>query len=455
VAGLFTDFWLDEIWALDIVARIATPLDVFTRVHFDANHWLHSLYLWCLGPREGWIAYRLPALAAGIATLPLGVAIARRSGDREAGLALLLLGGSYLLTVYASEARGYATAVCFALGAFHALGRALDARAPRWAVAFNACCVLGLLSHLTFLLPYAGLLAWSVARALRRPIRPRAALADLAGCHALTLAVFAALYVVDVRHMQIGGGPESPLATVVGNLAALTLGFPDALPLQRFAIGACAAVAVAGVIGLRSDPSRVWVFYSVTLLLAPAAVVAAKAADSPFWTERYFLVCVPFLLLLLAGVLARLSRNGGVGAALGAALLLLYLAGNGARTADFLRFGRGSYREAVAYMVAHDPSRTVTVGSDHDFRNSMLLGYYRRTVPTDRELVYLSQGAWPPEGPRWLIVRDDDARREPEASLVVAGRIEYGLARHFPFAGVSGWSFALYRRTAPGDAVTP
>jgi uncharacterized membrane protein len=455
VAGLFTDFWLDEIWALDIVGRIATPLDIFTRVHFDTNHWLYSLLLWCIGPREGWIAYRLPALAAGIATLPLMVASARAKTERAAGIALLLSGGSFLLIEYASEARGYALAVCFALGAFHALARAQASHDWRWRIAFNACAVLGLLSHLTFLFPYAGLLAWSIAHASTRPIRVRASLVRIAACHALPLSVFALLYYLDIRFIQHGAGPETGLATVLGNLAALVLGLPDTLLFQRVGIGLCAAVAAAGIWTLRNDPSRAWVFFAVTLVLAPAAVVTARAADFPYWTERHFLVCVPFLLLLVAGLLARLSRASRAGAALAFALLALYLAGNTVRVVDFLRFGRGHYREAVEYMVAHDPDRVLTVGSDYDFRNSMVLGYYARFVPKDRSLAYVREREWPPEGPRWLIMHSLDAHYEPPASYVFAGRVEYTLARHFPFSGVSGWHWALYRRVDPADAVSP
>ncbi len=446
VLGVLTDFWLDEIWALDIVGRIDSPLDVFTRIHFDTNHWLYSLLLFFIGPREDWIAYRLPALAAGIATLPMMVALARREGNLEATIALLLAGSSFLLIEYSSEARGYAPAVLFSLGAFYALGRQLESGRVSWAAAFNALCILGLLSHLTFLFPYAGLLAWSVAAALVRPTRPAAALRRIASCHALPLLFFLGLYVVDIRHIQHGAGPESPIASIVGRLSALTLGLPETGVFPAVAIAVCAGIAVAGIWRLRRDPSRRWVFYAITLLLAPACVVVARGREFPFWSERHFLVCVPFLLLLLARLLVHVANSGRRGRAAAILFVALYVTGNSVRTFDFLRFGRGQYREAVEYMFAHSTEPAVTVGSDHDFRNSMLLTYYSRFAPKERQLVYVGEDAWPREGPRWLILHSTDEDRVAEPQYVFADRVEYRLAKQFPFSGVSGWRWDLYER---------
>jgi len=447
IGGVCTEFWLDEVWALDIVSRISSPLDVFTRVHFDTNHWLYSLWLYAVAPRDGFVLYRLPALVAGLAALPLGIAIARRDGDeRAAGFALALLGGSFLLIEYSSEARGYALAVAFALGAFLAELRMRESLTPSGLLALNAGCVLGLLSHLTFLFPWAGLLAWSAAR-----LDPRRTFA----CHALPLAVFAALYWLDIRHIQHGAGPEAGLWTVLGQLAALVLGFSQGALFGAIAAAVCTAVAAAGIFTLRADGSRIWVFFAVTLFAAPAVVVAVRAPDFPYWTERHFLVCVPFLLLLAASLLARASRRGRAGAALAAALLALYLAGNALHTADFLRLGRGHYAEAVAYMLERDPEPELTVGSDHDFRNSMLLAFHARALPAGRSLAYLAKDAWPADGPRWLIVHSLAQDYAPAPSYVWAGRVEYELARHFPYAGVSGWHWALYRRSAVAGGVSP
>ena len=446
VWGLFTDFWLDEIWALDVVGRIASPLDVFTRVHFDTNHWLYSLLLFGIGPREGWIAYRLPALAAGVASLPLVFAIARREGELAGGIGLLLAGSSFLLIEYSSEARGYALAVFFALGAFHALRRFFESGRASWCVAFNVCCALGLLSHLTFLFPYAGFLAWSIAEGLTRPFRPVAACRRIASCHAVPVLLYLALYLVDIRHIQHGGGPETSLAAVIGRLSALTLGLPDAPLLPQVAIALCAGIAAIGAWQLWKSGSREWVFYAVTLLVSPACIVMARAQDFPYWTERHFLVCVPFLLLLLTVVLARVADSGRVGRAAAFSLLALYLAGNSVRTLEFLRFGRGHYRDAVEYIFAHSSASDVSVGSDHDFRNGMLLTYYGRYAPPGRRLVYFSGDGWPREGPQWLIIHSTDESHVASPQHIVDGRIKYVLSKQFPFSGVSGWHWDLYLR---------
>ncbi|HEC15996.1 MAG TPA: hypothetical protein ENI99_05405 [Sedimenticola sp.] len=44
IPGLFTDLWIDEIWALELLKPVKTFSEIFTAIHFDTNHWLYSLY---------------------------------------------------------------------------------------------------------------------------------------------------------------------------------------------------------------------------------------------------------------------------------------------------------------------------------------------------------------------------------------------------------------------------
>ena len=158
------EFWLDEIWSLLAFARtIKSPLDVFT-LHHDNNHYLITLWMYFVGPQQrNWLIYRIPSLVAGIGTVALAAQVGRRWGTFATLAASIVTGASYVLIVYASEARGYALAGFFALVAFLALDRFLATRSSAANLLFVVACVLGFLSHLTFIEFYFGAALWSFA----------------------------------------------------------------------------------------------------------------------------------------------------------------------------------------------------------------------------------------------------------------------------------------------------
>ena len=77
---------------------------------------------------------------------------------------MFLVGFSYFCIHYASEARGYAYAVLFALVAYYLLDRSHALRSLAGAAAFGVAAILGLLSQLTFAYAYGALLVWSIVR---------------------------------------------------------------------------------------------------------------------------------------------------------------------------------------------------------------------------------------------------------------------------------------------------
>ena len=62
----------------------------------------------------------------------------------------------------------------------------------------------------------------------------------------------------------------------------------------------------------------------------------------------------------------------------GLALLAVFVAGNAVNTGNLLRFGRGQYLAALRFMERNSEGREVVITSDHDFRNGMLVNYYKR-----------------------------------------------------------------------------
>jgi hypothetical protein len=433
------DLWLDEIWSLANARALRSPFEALTRIHLDNNHHLVTAWLWVIGDGSPPWAYRLVSVMSAAATVALA-ALRPLHRDRLEGLtAGILLAGSFLLVQYGSEARGYAPAALCAVAAFHAVDRWLASRRTPWAAAAGLLATVGLLAHLTYAFALAGLACWA-ALALRATWRERPASPAALAWLAMPFAALAALWAVDLRHLVIGGGPEYDLVEVLRETLRATLGIPRG-PLELLAIVALGAAAYE-VIALARAGDRRWAFFAVTVAAAPALLLAARRP--PILAPRYFLVTVPFLLVLLASALARLARLGAAGRVFHAAALALFCVGNAVPIAALLRHGRGHYGDAVAYLVEHTPGDAMTIGSDHDFRNGMVLGYYAERLRSKKEILYVEPGGGVPP-PEWYLHHDfaDPPRSDP--SIEVFGR-RYVLAASFPYAGLSGWRWLLYRR---------
>ena len=125
VVGLWSDFWLDEVWTWRLAARVGSVLDVFTGIHHSNNHHLNTLIFYWIGDTPEWWLYRLPALVCGSASVALAAAVAWRRGRLEAVLAAWLTAGCFALVHFSSEARGSGPTVTFALAALWLLERDL------------------------------------------------------------------------------------------------------------------------------------------------------------------------------------------------------------------------------------------------------------------------------------------------------------------------------------------
>ena len=186
------------------------------------------------------------------------------------------------------------------------------------------------------------------------------------------------------------------------------------------------------------------VFFATTLVLAPAAVLTVYHAR--YLDVRYFFVLFPFVWLLGARALARVAASGHAGRLAAVSIAALSFAGNVSNTLPLLRDGRGHYMEIVSTMAQLSSSETITVGSDHDFRNSLVLEYYAEKLPANRHVIYVPTGSWTPESPEWIVTHDFAApRSEPAISAPIPSFAHYTPVRCVPYGGISGWSWCLNR----------
>jgi hypothetical protein len=441
------DLWLDELWSLSFARQIAWPWHVVTAIHHDNNHPLNTLALYltvkAAGAHAPAIVYRLIPLLAGVATIPLLYWTERRQHDplsRVSGMiAAILCAGSFLAILYSSEARGYAPAAFFAVLAF-AMVRTREMTTGRDRALFAIVCALGLLSHLTFLFVYAGLAAWTFARFVlqRRDLRSWMAL------HQLPLVAIAGIYLVDARKLVYGGGPAFSVLDVVTRVLALTAGGQN-VGVERWSAMLRTVVAVVCAIWLlvraRDDE---WIFFVTTLVVAPALMFLVY--EPRYLDVRYFFVLVPFLWILGARTLAFLSTQAFGGRVFAVAFLLVALVGNLAHVIAPLRDGRGHYRDAIATMANMTPGELVTVGSDHDFSNRLVIDYYGEERPSGKTIVYVPSASGTPGDAEWYLTRSNESADQgiPLPVIALMGR-PYVLVRSFTYGGISGWTWHLYR----------
>lgn len=458
-AAAWHDLWLDEIWSLLMVDRfVSSPVDLLRgAMKHDNNHLLNSLYLAALGPHRPPIMYRIPAIATGSA----GVVAAWLLG-RQRGLASGWSGGiafaiSYPLVSCGSEARGYPLMSLFLLVAQWAALEAFEARTDRGVadhsmrlpVTFTIASVLGILSHLTFVMGYLGLLVWTSWQVWRRggPVRER--LRALLAWHVVPLVVVLWQYVFFVRGMTAGRGPGRTLfATACDGLSALAGG-----PVGGGAAIACGlAVAVLGGGCLlqcwRDRPARGW-FFLLSIVGAPAAVLGLFPAEH--LAIRYLIVPLQTLLLLIAEevpvfVVTQRAARRPWAAAIAVALSVAVGAANALRDGVLISRGRGAYREFLKAVAAesHWPGATITAASDSHFRNTLLVSYHQENAE-GRGIRLVDEAELPKWGSEWYFLLDTRDGMPPRPQVTDRHGNRYTFAGETRGGGLSASHWQVYR----------
>jgi hypothetical protein len=448
ILGAQNDLWLDEIWSLDLASKVSSPLEVFTKIHHDNNHYLNTLWLYFFGQRGNWFGYRILSLVTGVGTVALAGLIGRGRNRASSVLAMLLTGFSYVLVLYSSEARGFAPVVFFSFLSYYLLDRYLEKRRWQSAVLFSVSAVFGLLSHLIFLNVILAALLWSAFRLIRSRAGLGQTMIALFSCYALPLAFLAVLYFVDVRYLVIGGGTRTNLLSSYLSSLAWALGTPFTNPLKILTCIFAVTSLAAGIQMLWREKSDSFLFYASAILVVPILLAIIRHADVLY--VRYFIVGIAFLLILFSFVLASLYYRGPYGKAVCFVVLTCYLIANGLHLASLFKYGRGHYRDAIRFLVEHSKDPVVTIGSDHDFRIPIVLRFYLWDSMGERSARYYEQGSWPATGLEWIILHKQSAEEAepPPRQFVDRTGHRYELAATFPTAPLSGLHWFVYHNTA-------
>jgi hypothetical protein len=450
VLAALTDFWLDEILTLEWARGFSywgLAADPLTR--HDNNHVLNSMWLRFVesfGVPDHWLPYRLLAIVTGVvASIAMGCIGWRRSpieGVIAAGFGSL----SFVLVHYSSECRGYAPVCCFALLSFLVVDRALR-RPGVWASVALACCaVLGVLSHSTYAFAYIGFCVWSVAAG--RAGAPGGTLPALVRLHAFPFVFLALIYFLRIRGMVIGGGPEFGVPRALTNTMAHVVGWAWTGGWQGYVAAAAAVVLTTAACVLRVRERRLedssWVFFVTIVVVTPLLTAFVLRPDIIFM--RYFLVAVPFVMLLVAGVLARLWVCCGRGRIAAVLLLSVIAALNAWRMQGLLTAGRGQYLEALRYIVAQDPSPEIRVTGLPELHVDRLVGFYNRFLL--RKITFVKREE--ARQPGWIIFETQHplpAMPPGKKHSISSYGAFYDRQAVYPYASMSGAHWYLLRRS--------
>lgn len=441
---IHNELWLDELVSLHMATTVKTPWQIFTTIHKDNNHYLNTLYLYVVKNQKPPAAYRYLALLWGILLVPAGYWFLARRSRVDGALLAVLLAFSYPLIHFSAEARGYTGALLGSTLAAGALARWMSeenskSRSFFLAMIYAAGLILAILSHLTSVLICFPLAAGSLVILLERRQRIRWA-ARWFAINALPGAVFAAIYFFDLRFLIEMGGEPMTVSHGLSRLLALSLGWPGTGTRTIWIL----AAPLLGLLAWRLARERksgepLWL--ALVLIYAMPAVCMLVLKPG-FFAPRYFVIVLPFLYAGIAMLLSGLSGNPGRRIAL-AAVLALFVAGQGRLYARFLRVGQGQFTAALGYMIAHTPSARLTVTSNQDFRSTTELSYYAPRLLKHQQLLYVPQGVNSVQ-PEWYILHEEGSQPPGPATLSVEGQPTWFRAAYFGSAELSGQAFTIY-----------
>jgi hypothetical protein len=442
------DLWLDEIWSLHFAESVHSPLDVFTKIHHDGNHYLNTLCIHFLGRHGNWPGYRIPAIIAGLVSVVLAGVIGYRRNVTSGYFCMVLVAFSYVQILYSSEARGYASVVCLSLLCFLLMDIYLQNHLWWIGLIFSLCAILGFMSHLVFGPFFLSMLLWSAYHLLKTKTPRKPTSVALLLCYGAPVAFLVVLYFIDIRHMETAVGTHMGLLHGYGSSLGWAMGIRSPNFLLPLTDGVACVLLALGVQTLRREKSDSFVLFIGSIVVMP--LLAGWAWHGQGYYVRYFIIGIAFLLILFGFILADLWSWGRQRRTVSCLLLAFYLAANGWHTLRLFQHGRGHNAEMVRYLADNTNGLVTTIGSDSDSRFSKILQFNEPEFDPSKTGTYYSRGQWPSNGVEWLVYHRDSFEDpvSPGAQVTDGKGNLYDLVNTFPTAPLSGFHWFIYHRRA-------
>lgn len=443
---VFDDFWLDEIWSLNLASSIDSLAGVFIDIKIDANHILNTAFLHVIGEANSWVIYRSLSFFCGLISILLVFKISLVFGEKVALTSAVMLAMCFPMVLYSTEARGYSMSIMFSLMAFLSLQRYLAQGRKLYIVLFWVAVILAMLSHFSFAYVYAAYLQWSLYAIFMTERTKLEKTRDFVYLHILPLFVFAYIYYYFILQMGVAGENVSTWHYEIAKFVSLLLGLPQSVELIFVFLILLVAAIVWVSYFLYKTQSIYGPFFLLVIIINPVIVILV--ADYGYPQMRYFLLLMPFLIISLAVCLVCLSKKIKLGASIFWVLVSVYVINSIIFTHSFSVKGRGEYLAAMRYIVDNSGGRIISISSDHDYRNYALVGFYSKYLPRTHLIKYVFQKGISENIPEWYIVHDFSRKPSASDELSLGEDANYELANSFLAANpdVIGWHWHLYKK---------
>jgi len=448
------DLWIDEVWSLNQmrVAASSAGWNDWIAVFFHANtHPLNTLYMRFI---DGWpaligspMAYRALSIVSGICSIALVGWWGWRRNPATAIIITSLFAFSYPMINYAAEARGYGVLILATLAASNALKSYLDAPNAKMIILFVTFSLLGLLSHPTFVVVQAGL-GFSALAALysarRNVVSTLAKLVRLFGLQLIAISVFGA---VAVNNMIRGGGccPEPALESI-RIMADWTFGLDANEIISVVPLIVLSISLIVIIVNMMRGKNHMWITLTIVVVIFPLITLIIE--DKPNVIHRYYLISAVYALLMIGLGLSYLWQKGGWRRAVCTVFLALFCVGNTDLLFKFSQGGRGQYSRVIE-IIARSSTGIQRISGFHNFSVGTLVRHHVHLKELDGRLQFVDRKDESQNPPAWFINGYLDGKAP--TSQITRGQTAYHLIKTYPQWGLSGDTWALYKRSATED----
>jgi hypothetical protein len=442
------DLWFDEIWSIVMINSVGNVGDIITKLHHDNRHIINTLIIYLLGDTESPLIYRTPALIAGIATIVVAALIGRLRGKLESIFATLMVGFSYLLIHYSTEARGYSFLCLFTLLSYYNALLYYRKKSILLALLYNLTLIFGLLSHYIFIVFLISILIWSFM-VMRQQHNTYNSIYNLVILYAPSCFFLFMLYIVDLRHIYIAGlsgGPKLQLFDVFLSTLALSVGAP------KFGLAAVAAgigvtiVSIWALYLFRKDDQLFNILF-ITIIIMSLLIIYRL----PY--VRYFCIAELFILLLLSYFFAYICRKTFIGKILIIILMGFITTGNFIHILDLAKYGRGSYLEPLRFIENKSESNPIIIGSNDFYMVSIVISYYKKYLKNGNKIHVLHRELSLLDNPEWFIKESSNYHNRKDYSSkikvkdnLIINHDKYVLVKNYYHSDLSGFNWHIYHK---------